>query len=174
MRIAPVKHYLNLTNGIESLPHLPAGVTFSFVRIQSTACEQKRWDFILQDLDSDLLLNLAVGTRCIIHDYSNKKSVPRAIYQGVEWIRYALTAHWLGERYPVVVRNFNAAAYFDEVYRQLQKPTRQKLSYFRKFVLTDAIRLQSMPARTVNDGKYDFYRHLLSENSHHAIFEEIA
>ena len=36
----------------------------SFVRIQSTACEQQRFEAILQDLDSNLLLHLALGHWC--------------------------------------------------------------------------------------------------------------
>ena len=174
MRIAPVKHYLNLTNGIESLPSLPEGEPFGFVRIQSTACEQKRWDFLLCDLDADLLLNLAIGTRCVIHDYSSRKNVPRAIYQGVELIRYVLYRHWLRTEITCTVHKVNVTRYFSEVYRELKPPTLKRLAYYRKFLLTDCIRLDAMPGRTSHDGKYDFYRDVLAAGQHHAIYEEIA
>lgn len=174
MRIAPVKHYLNLTNGIESLPSLPPGEPFGFVRIQSTACEQKRWDFLLSDLDNDFLLHLAIGTRCVIHDFSSRKNVPRAIYQGVEMIRYVLYKHWLRTSITCTVHRVNTTRYFAEVYRELKPPTLKKLSYFRKFLLTDRIRLDALPGRTDYDGNYELYREMLSLNQHHHIVEEIA
>lgn len=81
-------NYINLTNGIEVLPVLTD--EFKFIRIQSTACEQKLWDRIIQDLDYDFLLNAAIGNECVIYDYGAKKPIPRAIYQGVEFIKYVL------------------------------------------------------------------------------------
>ena len=64
--------YLNLTNGIEALEILkPANLRF--VRIQSTACEQKRWDFILQDLDYSFLMDIALGENVTVVDYIAKK-----------------------------------------------------------------------------------------------------
>ena len=45
-----VKVYLNLTNGIEFLDNeLMQARVYDFIRIQSTACEQKRWDFVIQE-----------------------------------------------------------------------------------------------------------------------------
>ena len=64
------KHYYNLTNGLQFKNF---NEPYSFIRIQSTACEQKRWDFIIQDLDNDFLYNLAIGNTCIVYDLSEKK-----------------------------------------------------------------------------------------------------
>lgn len=93
-------NYINLTNGIEVLPVLTD--EFRFIRIQSTACEQKLWDRIIQDLDYDFLLNAAMDNECVIYDYGAKKPIPRAIYQGVEFIKYVLHKHWLNkDRNPI-------------------------------------------------------------------------
>ena len=74
--------YLNLTNGIEALECLkPANLNASnLVRIQSTACEQKRWDFILQDLDYSFLMDIALGENVTVVDYSAKKENTRVFY----------------------------------------------------------------------------------------------
>ena len=38
-----------------------AAVSYRFVRIQSTSCEQQRFDALLSNLDSSFLLHLALG-----------------------------------------------------------------------------------------------------------------
>lgn len=48
------KRYVNLTNGIEAISQLNLS-DYSFIRIQSTICEQKLWDRLIQDLDYDSL-----------------------------------------------------------------------------------------------------------------------
>lgn len=154
-----IVHYVNLTNGIEAIPELKE---FRFIRIQSTACEQKRWDFILQDLDYDFLMNLAIGNTCIVYDFSNKRDVSRAIFQGLEWVRYALNRRWLNRMIKPIVRGHNVSRYFDEVYRQLEDRTKKKLDYFKKFLLTDEIRLQAVCRRTSHDGNYEYYREILA------------
>ena len=57
--MSKTKYFINLTNGIEALPTVDGDV--SFIRIQSTACEQKRWDFLIQDLDNNFYTWLALG-----------------------------------------------------------------------------------------------------------------
>lgn len=88
-----IKNYVNLTNGIEALQQYKLA-HYAFIRIQSTACEQHSWDKILQDLDYDFLMNVALGNECVIYDYGTRKPVPRAIYQGVEFIKYVLNRFW--------------------------------------------------------------------------------
>ena len=59
------RHFINLTNGIEALPRLHSvGLPYSFVRIQSTACEQQLFEKLIGELDSALLLHLALGQWC--------------------------------------------------------------------------------------------------------------
>jgi hypothetical protein len=55
-------HFVNLTNGVEALPALQRmRLPYSFVRLQSTACEQQNFEQIVLALDSTLLMHLALG-----------------------------------------------------------------------------------------------------------------
>lgn len=154
-----MKVYLNLTNGIEYLKYFKG--SFHVIRIQSTACEQKRWDFILQELDYNFLLDLALGKEVVVVDFSAKKQTPRAIYQGLEFVKYVLNRYWLGKEYSPNVRGFNCTDYFNEVYNNLDKRTFKKLGYFKKFLKTDEIKLCTESFMTEHDGDYDYYRNLL-------------
>lgn len=152
-------NYINLTNGIESIPSVEE---HRFIRIQSTACEQKRWDFIIQDLDNDFLMNLAVGNRCVVHDYGANKPVSRALYQGLIFIRFCIELCWFGEvlSEPNVKGN-NCTKYFHGLYCNLENRTLLKLKYFRKFLITDNIHLDIQCATTNHDGDIEFYKSIL-------------
>ena len=39
-------------------------------------------------------MNLAVGNTCIVYDYSQNKEMPRALYQGLEYIKFILYKRW--------------------------------------------------------------------------------
>ena len=92
-----VHNYINLTNGVEAIPKLQGD--YRFIRIQSTVCEQKLWDRLIQDLDYDFLMNLALGHKCIVYDFGARKPIPRAVYQGLEFIKYVLHRRWLNKEY---------------------------------------------------------------------------
>lgn len=154
--------YLNLTNGIEALEFLkPANLRF--VRIQSTACEQKRWDFILQDLDYSFLMDIALGENVTVVDYSAKKENTRAVYQGLEFIKYVLNKYWLNKEYTPNVKGFNCSEYFKSVYDKLDKRTFKKLEYFKKFLKTNEIKLKGLCFKTEHDGDYEYYFELLKK-----------
>lgn len=53
---------------MEDLPSL-SDVDYRFIRIQSTLCEQKNWDRILQELDYDFLMHAAHGNEIIVYDF---------------------------------------------------------------------------------------------------------
>ena len=170
--------YLNLTNGIEYLKdwdkyntnyaNNPFAVNplneVKFIRIQSTQCEQKNWDLVLQDLDYDFLLRLAMGYHIKVVDYSQKKEASRAMYQGLTFIRYCLERRWYGRKIIPIVNNYDCSKYFDEVYRKLDKRTFKKLDYFKKFLMGLNVNLTSSCYTTQHDGDYDFYKDVL-ENS---------
>lgn len=156
------KLYLNLTNGIELLENLNS-LDFNFVRIQSTACEQKRWDFILQELDYNFLMHLALGESVIVVDYSAKKAQTRAVYQGLEFIKYTLNRYWLDKDYTPNVKGFNCQEYFKSVYDKLDKRTFKKLEYFKKFLKTNEIKLKGLCFKTEHDGDYGYYSELLKK-----------
>lgn len=130
------KYYYNLTNGLEFEQFIEP---YSFIRIQSTACEQKKWNFIIQDLDNDFLFNVSIGTTCIICDLSEKKEETRALYQGLEWITFVLTKRWLAKKYMPMVRDNDTFNYFDYYYHQLAPQTKRKLDYFKRFLKTDTV-----------------------------------
>lgn len=50
-------------------------------------------------LDSNFLMNLAVGNTCIVYDYSQNKEMPRALYQGLEYIKFILYKRWFNFEY---------------------------------------------------------------------------
>ena len=71
-----IRHFINLTNGVEAIPGLLAcGVRESeinYVRIQSTHCESRNYNGILENLDSTFLMNLARGNICLLYDYGSR------------------------------------------------------------------------------------------------------
>jgi len=165
-----IKYYLNLTNGIEFLNYADlCEHDIGFIRIQSTACEQKRWEFILNDLDYDFLLNLALGRMCVVVDYSNKNNNKkcRAVWQGLEWIKFVLFRVWFNVDCIVFVAGKECTKYFNEQYRKLDRKTTTRLKYFKKFLITNpatnSIRIYHFTEKTENDGNYDYFRKVLEE-----------
>lgn len=150
--------FVNLTSGAEWLPLTAAPVdSLGFTRIQSTACEQKRWDFIIRDLDQNLLLKLALGFQCEIYDCGARKDTPRAIWQGLAFIHYVLTRRWQRLRPTrAFVRNgLNVADYFEAEYRKLSHWALSKVDYYRDFYdfhTPRPIRLVGVSCPSRNDG----------------------
>lgn len=167
----PTINYINLTNGIEAIPNIKGD--YRYIRIQSTACEQHLWDRILQDLDYDFLMNLAVGNECIVYDYGANKPISRALYQGLLFVEYVLYKHWIGIEYsPKVKRGENSegidcSRYFDNAYRNLDKRTIMKLNYFKTFIPKDmrTINLHTISRATSHDGDKLFYFNIIQEVS---------
>lgn len=158
-------NYINLTNGIESLPTLPIG--YRFIRIQSTTCEQKNWDRLIQDLDYDFLLNVALGNECVIYDYGARKPIPRAVYQGLEFLKYVLHKRWLDGKYLTDCNRSNGEhvrkdcnSYFESCYRNLKDRTKKKLDYFKPYVV-GKVNIVAVTDATMHDGDKEFYRNIL-------------
>jgi len=153
-----MKLYINLTNGIQAIKE--HGLKdYRFVRIQSTACEQKRWGFIIQEFDNTLLMELALGYTCIIYDYSQHGNA-RAIWQGVEWIRYALNRYWLNKIIQPKCNGHIVSDYFNVCYQQCIKGNvfSKKLKYFKKILKTEEIKVIGISGKAIRDGDYDYYR----------------
>jgi hypothetical protein len=130
-------------------------------------CEQHNWDRIIQDLDYDFLLNVALGNECYIYDYGANKPIPRAIYQGIEFIRYVLYKRWLNEEYYSNCnrkagnsKRINSNDYFRKCYANLDKRTKRKLDYFIPYV-TGKINIYTVTGSTVHDGDRDYYKEVL-------------
>lgn len=161
------KIYVNLTNGIEALPVLNGEV--HFIRIQSTYCEQKRWSQLILELDYDFLMNIALGHECVIYDFGARKPVPRALYQGVEFIKYALHMRWLRQLYqPQISRSgckengHKCEKYFNQCYQDLSDRAKKKLDYFMPFVVGE-INIVTKSDSTIHDGDKNYYCHVLWE-----------
>lgn len=162
--------YINLTNGIEAIPTLSED--YRFIRIQSTFCEQKLWDRMIQDLDYDFLMNLALGNLCVVYDFGANKPLSRALYQGLEFIKYVLNKRWLNKDYaPNVNRSTNrypinnCRRYFVECYHRLENRTLKKLDYFSPFIMTDEINMAISGGSTIHDGDRVFYKEILNSTT---------
>lgn len=159
-------NYINPTNGIEIIPQLQGD--YRFIRIQSTICEQKNGDRLIQDLDYDFLMNLAIGHRCVVYDFGARKPIPRAVYQGLEFVKYVLNRRWLNQEYITNVNRSknqeiqnNCNDYFDKCYQQLEDRTKKKLDYFLPYMNTEDIKLECVTDCTKHDGDKEFYREVL-------------
>jgi len=85
--LADMKHFVNLTNGIEAIPVLAQlGVaSYGYVRIQSTLCEQNNMMGLVEALDDNLMMHLALGHTCCLWDLGSrnkKRAIPRAQWYG--------------------------------------------------------------------------------------------
>ena len=140
-------NFINLTNGLKATEFLR---TYSFIRIQSTACEQKRWEFILNDIDHNFLMNLALGKTCKIYDYSEKKKMTRAMFQGIEWIRFVLNKRWFDRNYLPFVRGHFVQDYFYNEYRKLNRKTLKRIDYYKKFLKAKQLKIEVISGN-VND-----------------------
>lgn len=171
-----IKNYINLTNGIEAIPEYDLS-QYSFIRIQSTACEQHLWDRLLQELDYDFLINVALGNECVIYDYGTRKPVPRAVYQGVEFIKFVLNKLWYGVSDEVFItrsRNsahkVNVTDYFNKAYYSLSEKTRAKLKYFQPF-LGGKVNIRCITSSTTHDNDKEFYAQILQEETRNVDLE---
>lgn len=161
-----IYNYINLTNDIEAIPKI--NKDYRFIRIQSTVCEQKLWDRLIQELDYDFLMNLALGNECVIYDFGARKSIPRSVYQGVEFIKYVLNRRWLKKDYITNVnrsknkeRKNNCNDYFLKCYFELDNRTKKKLDYFLPYINTDEIKLKCITDYTNHDNDKKFYFDIL-------------
>lgn len=152
------KHFINLTNGIEAIPFLD---DYSFIRIQSTMCENKDWEGIINTIDSNFLMCLALGYDVVIYDYTSKKNkeMPRALYQGLEFIKYILYKRWFGKEYTPMVRNHNCLNYFEGI--KLSRSAKRRIDYFKKFLMTDRLKIRVSTGYTKYDGKPLYYHQIL-------------
>lgn len=172
------KHFINLTNGIEKIPELnSSGIEFSFIRIQSTTLERKDYIKLLQDLDHNLLIHLALGFNCIIYDYGTNRNISKTIYLGIPFIEYTLNKLWYN--LDEVPYRYTRSTYeklkepsFGHIYNDIfihnqnniKNNLKTKLKYYKKFLNSDKINIKGVSKSTNNDGKYQYYFELLNNN----------
>lgn len=116
----------------------------------------------MDDLDYNFLMSLALGCRCFLYDYGANKDISRAMWQGVSWIKYALMRNWFGVEIDSFSKSgVNMNGCFSKAYYGLHKTTKKKLAYFKKFLNTDAINIQTVSGATKHDGDYKYYNQQL-------------
>lgn len=118
------------------------------MRIQSSHCEANAFYKVLESLDNNLLFHLATGARCVVYDLGSRSTrwpsldedetsshkIPRALWWGLEWSRYALARLWRVDIHDrPLLRGNTAVALFDEKYSRIPKALYKRLKYFRKF-----------------------------------------
>lgn len=151
-------NFINLTNGIVAIKEHNLK-EYSFIRIQSTWCEQKRWEDIIFTLSDDFLMNVALGKECVVYDYGSNKEKPRAIWQGLEWIKYVLNKRFRKGLYCPVGRAESMTTYFYNCYENLNKRTLNRLDYYRKFSFKE-INIKSVVC-SIKEDQNLFYREAL-------------
>ena len=154
-----MKVFLNLTNGL-----LYDGPFDGFIRIQSCHCEKKNWERVIDTIDNNFLMWLALGHDIRVVDYSANKDVPRALYQGLEFIWYCCCREWGIDNIPIV-NGVNVSSYFTEEYNKIDRNKRRKFKYFRKF-LNNPKKPQIISGRTDKDGDYQFFIDLVKNKFH--------
>jgi hypothetical protein len=97
----------------------------------------------MRDLGSDFIMNAALGHTLIIHDKSERKPQPRAIYQGMQWVRYALNMRWFGsvayDPMKVYVKGVDCTRYFRNEYRKATPADKHRLDFYAKYINVHAL-----------------------------------
>ena len=169
------KHFVNLKNGIEAVPELRGlDLEVNFLRVQSTLCEVGDMEKVILELDASFLLAAALGYSCLVYDYGSrdkKRGTPRAIWYGLEFIRYALNKTWFGksDRLPIL-RGKQVESLFSGKLSSMSKSTKKKLKYYRKFLPPEVLALDNPAVRLVgvfkvtkHDDDEKFYADLVRE-----------
>lgn len=156
-------HFINLTNGIQAIKDFDLK-DYRFIRLQSTACEQKRWENIILSISDEFLLSASLGSECIVYDYGANKEKPRAIWQGLEWIKFCLYKRWFNIDYNPVGRCSSSKRYFEEQYFNLSNRVKSRLDYFKSFI-EDQLSISSVTGATKNDGNKEFYSNILKKGA---------
>ena len=163
-------NFLNLTNGIQALEDYGPNVLrpYSFLRLQSTWCEQKRWADVLAALPDDFLVRAALGEEILVYDYGAHADVPRAVWQGLEWVKYALCRRWYEREYIPEGRAGPMRRYFAVQYEELDIRILTRLAYFGKFS-TGVLDIRARTGRSRYDGQYEALASILRRHHDHAI-----
>jgi hypothetical protein len=158
-------YFINLTCGIEWIPFLDKERgEIHFIRIQSTLLEQGHMERVLQDLDNNFLMHLAIGNTCIFYDVTSRYSSERgsrSIWQGIEWIKYCLNKLWFNKK---IKCPYGQHHHFEKEFKKLSKTTRKKLKYYRKFLQIENLNnLRTICDSTIHDSDTTFYKNIIGK-----------
>lgn len=146
------KHFINLTNGIEHIEDLiECGYEINFIRVQSTTIERKDYVKLINDLDHNLLMYLALGYDCYFYDCGTNRVMSKTCSIGVHLINYILRRRWT-EVVPAAIRyskngkyTYNEEKFYDHVYNHLfvynqdgeKAKLKKKIDYYKRYILVD-------------------------------------
>lgn len=158
-------HYVNLTNGLEALPSLQtSGAAWSFSRLRSTTIEREKWDAFLGEAPDDMLMRLALGWRCVVHDCGTMRPLSKTLFFGVPLIRYVLERTWarvVPERVSLVGPRGgpapDGAARLDAIYCGLAHDTLGRVRYYARYWTGGAVDLVGDGRATEHDGDVAYY-----------------
>ena len=171
--------YVNMTDGLEFIPiaeklNIPLE-QIHFSSIQSTHLEQKTFDPMLNRLGADFLMNLALGKTCIVVDFGTDKTISRAIYQGIPFIKYCLEKAWFGytpKKVFIQAREYTATPQdvtelYAKWYHQLNRRTKSYLKKFKRYALlkcpNNQINLEGISNKTQHDGDLQYYEDIVEK-----------
>ncbi len=156
------RFFINLTTGLECLVEWKS-LRFDFLRLQSSLLEQKQFQRFMQEVDNNLLMHLALGRRCCIFDFTSRKmkgNLSRACWQGVPWIIYCLERAWFKRESTF---DYGMHICFKQKYEEMDRPTKKRLKYYRKWVRTNEIDLGYICEPTERDGDLEYYKKLIKK-----------
>ncbi len=158
------KLFINLTCGIEAIQKYGLKLDdISFIRVQSSHCEAHDWEKILKELDHNFLMHLAMGYECIVYDFGANARQSKAVYFGLEWVRYFLYRRWLNIDHIPVVKGKKVTNYFEMEYEKISRKTRHRIDYYRNFLFTDEIKIKGITSSTKMDNKKDYYAGIIKD-----------
>jgi hypothetical protein len=156
--------FINLTSGLEAIDRLKLDPqNISFIRIQSSHCEEHCWEQILDELDSNFLMCAALGIHCVVFDSGSQNDFSKAIYFGLEWIKFVLNKRWFGRNYIPNVKGKDTTEYFVQEYAKLTRKCKKRLDYFKKFLIKDAITIEGRSEKGKHDNDYDYFRMMIGK-----------
>jgi hypothetical protein len=175
------RHHLNLTNGLEAAPALVAvGGSLAFLRLQSTTIEHEDWGALLgAEVSDDILMHLALGWRCVIHDRGTRRPLSKTIYFAVPLVRYVLNRRWYGLAPSEVILQGGRggsgedamelfASIYDRFFMRAQEDkgrVKKRVDYFRRYLVGGScgVNLEGDSVSTDHDGDRVLYARLAHE-----------
>ena len=126
------------------------------------------------------MVHLALGYECRVYDFGSRQArwatedgkfqatyVPRALWWGLEWCRFALNNIWKlpDANQTPLFRGHNVEGMFRQELQKLSKPQKRRLKYYRSLAIDDleGVRLAGYYAKAQTDGDKDAHRKLLHD-----------
>lgn len=167
-------HFINLTNGLEAIDDiLITNESWSFCRIRSTTIEKHNWWSLFNiDIDNNLLMRLALGYECIIHDRGTNRPLSKTIFYAIPLITYVLEKTWFeinpenvyalgknGGKGLNLIKEFSLL--YDEIIQGKNEKsaiTRKRLNYYKQYTKNNKVNLIGYSKSTKNDGNYEYMK----------------